>query len=148
MRYIEHYVLDVGMDTKLLYPKRKYYSSECVFRNTTNVTYVGADAIHEWMLRLFAPFEKLTLEGLSFQIVDESEGENIKYTVNAEFQMKYFLHGDPEPILAPRLFVFTIENADSSDAWDGLQFTKVLLYWDTALVMNEVKKRTAAKKAE
>jgi hypothetical protein len=148
LRYIEHYILDVEMDTRLLYPNRKYYSSDCVFRDTTDVTYVGADAIHDWMLKLFAPFSKVTLEGLSFQVVDESEGEKSKYTVNAEFQVKYFLHADPEPIFAPRLFVFTIENADSPEAWDGLQFTKVLLYWNPALVGNEVKRRAAAKETE
>jgi hypothetical protein len=147
LNYIETYVLEVGLDTTLPYPNTKWYSPHAVFRDTTNVTYTGADAIKTWMLQLFSPFDKVTLQGLSFQVVDESDGPVVKATVNAEFQVAYYLHGDPEPVFAPRLFVFTIENAEGEgdEAYEGLQFTKILLYWDPALVKNEVVRRAAAK---
>jgi hypothetical protein len=60
------------------------------------------------MKQLYASFDKVHFEGTRFMVVDESEGQEEKYTVNAERLMHYWLKGDPEPILAPRIFVFSI----------------------------------------
>jgi hypothetical protein len=145
LRFLESYALAVESDLSLPYPNTKYYSLPCPFFDTTNVTYTGADAIKTWMLKLFSPFDKVRLESLNFMVVDESESGKAYYTVNAEFMAKYWLKGDPEPILAPRLFVFTVTDTETEDGFDGLQFSEVHLYWDTALVSNEAKRRAERK---
>jgi hypothetical protein len=148
LRFIESYTLAVESDLSLTYPSTKYYSPTCPFYDTTNVIYAGADAIKAWMLHLFSPFDKVHLEGMSFMVVDESENGKAAFTVNAEFMATYWLKGDERPIEAPRLFVFTIEDGETEDGEDGLQFSEVHLYWDTALVANEAKRRAVLRKGE
>jgi hypothetical protein len=55
--------------------------------------------------------------------------------------VKYFVKGDPVPISVPRIFVFKIKDTESEDGFDGLQFFNVKLYWDTALLSNEIRRR-------
>ena len=89
------------------------------------------------------------MDGISFLVVDESKSDIDRhgslYTVNAEFMVKFYLRSDPEPVLVPRMFVFEIGRSVSDDGYDGLQFVQVKLYWDTALVKDEVRRRAAAK---
>jgi hypothetical protein len=143
LRFIEDYSNSIGADLTLSYPDTKYYGPHCTFFDTANVTYTGATAIKAWMKQLFAPFDKLHYEGTRFLVVDESEGNGAKYTVVAEGMMYYWLKGDPEPILAPRIFVFSISEAETSEGFDGLQFSDVRLYWNTALVTSEAQRRAA-----
>lgn len=145
LRFVEEYGNDIASSLQLQYPETKYYSPTCVFFDTTNVTYTGAKAIKEWMLQLFSPFEKIGFEGMSFLVVDEASTDGVRYTVNAEFMMEYYLNGSLEPISAPRMFVFEIGDSVTEDGFDGLQFTGVKLYWDTDLVKSEIKRRAAAK---
>jgi hypothetical protein len=146
LRFIEAYGNDVTGDLALPYSPTKFYAPSCTFADTTNVQYHGAVAIKEWMQQLFSPFDKVEFIGLSFLVIDESNTEEncSKYTVNAEFMAYYYFKGDPEPILAPRLFVFTIADSETEDGFDNLQNVDVKLYWDTALVKDERRRRLQA----
>jgi hypothetical protein len=143
LRFIEAYANEVAADLTLPYSPTRYYAPSCTFFDTTNVTYNGAIEIKSWMQRLFSPFDKVEFTGISFLVIDESdaEGNTPLYTVNAEFMANYCFKGDPEPILAPRLFVFTISRSETEDGFDGLQYVDVKLYWDTALVKDEKRRR-------
>jgi hypothetical protein len=144
LRFIEGYVRNISSDITLSYPDTKWYSPNCIFFDTTNVTYTGAKAIKTWMLKLFSPYDRLGAEGMRFQVVHESdEISGAKYTVNAELMTAFYLKGDPEPVLIPRIFVFVIEDSETKEGFDGLQYTDVRLYWDTDLVKSEARRRAA-----
>jgi hypothetical protein len=147
LRFIEAYTNEVSSSLTLSYPDTQYYSPTCNFFDTTNKNYVGATAIKTWMLKLFSPFSKVGIEPTSFLVIDEG-GDEKEWTVYFECMVDYYLKADQEkgrdevPILAPRIFVFVIgEEEEGSGGFDGLQFRDVKLYWDTALVSNEVKRR-------
>jgi len=147
LRFVHKYFTDVTSSLELEYPDNQYYAPSAVFFDTKNVTYNGAKNIKTWMLELFSPFDKLGLEGMSFLVVDESNSSTGKslYTVNAETMVSYYVKGDPIPILVPRLFVFEIRDGEDREGWDGLQFFNIKLYWDTALLVEEIKKRKLMK---
>ena len=127
LRFIEAYAHNSASDLTLSYPDTKWYSPDCVFFDTTNVTYVGAKDIKIWMLELFSPFDKVSLEALSFQVVDDSNDKGVfDCTVHTEWMVAYYLKGDPKPIFAPRMFVFQIQ--DGEGGFDGLQYVDVKLY--------------------
>jgi len=144
LRFVHKYFADVSGSLKLEYPDTQYYALSAVFFDTKNVTYTGAKDIKTWMLKLFSPFDKLALTGMSFLLIDESIPGKSLYTVNAETMVSYYVKGDPVPILVPRLFVFEIRDGENGEGWDGLQFFDIKLYWDTALLIDEIKKRKAA----
>ena len=87
------------------------------------------------------PFDKVELRGMSFVVIDETTETKALYTATVETMMTFYVKGDPEPISVPRLFVFEISDSESDDGFDGLQFFNVKLYWDTALLVNEIKRR-------
>lgn len=152
LSFIEAYVSNIASDLTLSYPDTKWYSPTCHFFDTTNTTYIGAKAIKTWMLELFSPFDRVGVESMSSQVVDESNtsntstgGKGALFTANSELMISYYPKGDPKPILAPRMFVFVIEDAVTEEGFEGLQFTDVKLYWDTDLVKSEMKRRAVAK---
>jgi hypothetical protein len=147
---VHKYFSDVTGSLALSYPDTQYYSASAKFFDTKNRTYVGAKAIKKWMRELFSPFDRLSLVGMSFLVVEEDSVEGVgnlerTWTVIAETMVGYYIKGDPEAILVPRLFVFVIKEGESGDGWDGLQFFDVKLYWDTALLLDEIKRRKGAK---
>ncbi|RFU26288.1 hypothetical protein B7463_g10043, partial [Scytalidium lignicola] len=141
LRFVHKYIKAVTSDLSLPYPDTKFYAPSAIFYDTTNVTYTGAEAIKTWMLKLFSPFDKVELRGMSFVVIDETTETGALYTATVETMVKFFVKGDPEPILVPRLFVFEIRDSVSDNGFDGLQFFNVKLYWDTALLLNEIKRR-------
>jgi len=141
LRFVYKYIKAVSDDLSLPYSPTKFYAPDAVFFDTTNVTYNGATAIKMWMLKLFSPFDKVSLEGMSFVVIDESTDGKTLYTAMVETMVKYFVKSDPKPISVPRLFVFQIEDSKSEDGFDGLQFFNVKLYWDTALLSNDIRRR-------
>jgi hypothetical protein len=141
LRFIHKYVKAVSADLSLPYSDTKFYAPAAVFFDTKNVTYSGAAAIKTWMLKLFSPFDKVELEGMSFIVMDESTKSNALYTATVETMVKFFVKGDPVPISVPRMFIFEIRDSVSDDGFDGLQFFDIKLYWDTALLSNEIKRR-------
>ncbi len=150
LRFVHKYFSDVTGSLALSYPDTQYYSPSAKFFDTKNRTYIGAKAIKKWMLELFSPFDKLSLAGMSFFVVEEDterEGGKLErtWTVNAETMVGYYVKGDPEAILVPRLFVFVIKEGETGEGWDGLQFFDVKLYWDTALLLDEIKRRKVSK---
>jgi hypothetical protein len=147
LRFVHKYFSDVTGSLELAYPDTQYYAPSAVFFDTKNVTYTGAKNIKTWMLELFSPFDKLELKGMSFLVVDESSPPTRQslYTVNAETMVSYYVKGDPVPILVPRFFVFEIRDGEGGEGWDGLQFFDIKLYWDTALLVEEIKRRKSAK---
>jgi hypothetical protein len=145
LRFVHKYFAEVTSSLKLEYPDTEYYAPSAVFFDTKNVTYTGAKDIKTRMLKLFSPFDKLALTGMSFLVVDESAPGKSLYTVNAETMVSYYVKGDPVPILVPRLFVFEIRDGENGQGWDALQFFDIKLYWDTALLVDEIEKRKAAK---
>ena len=147
LRFVEAYATEITSDLNLPYSSTKYFSPSSTFYDTTDVTYRGAENIKTWMLSLFSPFDKLEFTGLSSIVIDESElgGGSPKYTVIAEFLGKHWFKGDPEPILAPRAMIFTIVASETEDGFDGLQYSEVRLYWNTALVKDEKVRRSQVK---
>jgi hypothetical protein len=111
------------------------------------VTYRGAGDIKTWMQGLFSPFDKLEFTILSCIVLDESKQQrnSPKYTVIGEFLGKHWFKEDPEPILAPRAMIFTIVASETEDGFDGLQYSEVRLYWNTALVKDEKVRRSQVK---
>jgi hypothetical protein len=147
LRFIEAYTNEVSASLTLSYPDTRYYSPTRNFFDTTNKTHIGATAIKAWMLKLFSPISRVDMDPTSFLVLDESQDEQ-EWTVCFECMVEYFLKDDGKeggegvPILAPRIFVFTIgEEEAGTGGFDGLQFRDVKLYWDTALVSNEMKRR-------
>ena len=141
LRFVHKYVKAVGADLSLPYSDTKFFAPSAVFFDTKNVTYTGAAAIKTWMLKLFSPFDKMELDGMNFIVIDESTESNALYTATVETMVKFFVKGDPVPIFVPRLFIFEIRDSVSEDGFDGLQFYDIKLYWDTALLSNEIKRR-------
>jgi hypothetical protein len=145
LRFVESYAEELSSDLALPFSPTKYFSPSCTFYDTSNVTYRGFREIKAWMQRLFTPFDKLDFTGLSFLVVDESgRGLGPNYTVIAEFIGNHYFKGDPEPIVVPRLMVFTLAESETDDGFDGLQYVDVKLYWNTALVKDEKMKRDQA----
>ncbi|KAK9481816.1 hypothetical protein V1527DRAFT_478410 [Lipomyces starkeyi] len=122
----------------LPYSNTKFYAPSAIFFDTTNVTYVGAAAIKTWMLALF-------LLSTNLLVIDESTETKALYTAIVETMVNYFVKGDPVPISVPRIFVFEIMDSESEDGFDGLQFFDIKLYWDPALLSNEIKRRREEK---
>jgi hypothetical protein len=147
LRFVHKYFSDVTGSLELTYPDTQYYAPSAVFFDTKNVTYTGAKNIKTWMLKLFSPFDKLELKGMSVLVVDESSSSTGKslYTVNAETMVSYYVKGDLVPILVPRFFVFEIRDGENEEGWDKLQFFDIKLYWDTALLVDEIKRRKSSK---
>lgn len=145
LRFVHKYIKAVTSDLSLPYSDTKFYAPSSIFFDTTNVTYHGAEAIKAWMLNLFSPFDRVDLQGMSFMVIDESTENTAFYTATVETMVKFYVKGDPSPILAPRLFVFEIRDSESDDGFDGLQFFNIKLYWDTALLTNEIKRRREEK---
>ena len=145
LRFIHQYIAAVSTDLSLPYSATKFYAPSAIFFDTKNINYIGADAIKTWMLELFSPFDKVTLDAMSFTVIDESAERRSFYTVNFEAMANYFVKGDPVPISVPRIFVFEIRDSESEDGFDKLQFFDVKLYWDTALLSNEIRRRQEQK---
>jgi hypothetical protein len=141
LRFIHAYVGDVTGNLNLDSSDTKFYAPSAVFFDTTNVTYTSAGAIKKWMRQLFSKVDKLEADAKSFLVIDESTSYKTLYTVNAEFNFRYFVKGDPSPILVPRMFVFEIRDKESEDGFDDLQLYDVKLYWDTALLKDEIRRR-------
>jgi hypothetical protein len=144
LRFIHAYTEDVTGNLDLNSSDTKFYAPTAVFFDTTNVTYTGADAIKKWMRELFSKLDKLEADPKSFLVIDESTASKKLYTVNAEFNFRYFVKGDPSPIVVPRMFIFEIRNKESEDGFDDLQFFDIKLYWDTAQLKDEIKRRVVA----
>ena len=143
VRFVHAYADDVTVNLDLNSSDTKFYAPSAVFFDTTNVTYTGAHAIKKWMRELFSKLDKLEADPKSFLVVDESTADKALYTVNAEFNFRYFVKGDPRPIVVPRMFVFEIRDKESEDGFDNLQFFDIKLFWDTALLKDEVTRRHA-----
>lgn len=141
LRFIHNYFEAVSADLSLPYPDTKYYAPSTTFFDTKNVTYHGASTIKTWMLELFSPFDKVALKAFSIILIDESTEKQVFYTVTVETMVSFFMKGDEVPISVPRIFVFEIKDTETEDGYDGLQFSKVSLYWDTALLVNEISRR-------
>ncbi|KAK9481779.1 hypothetical protein V1527DRAFT_478567 [Lipomyces starkeyi] len=145
VRFVHKYIAEVSADLSLPYSDTKFYAPSAIFFDTTNVTYVGAAAIKTWMCALFSPFDKVSLHALSLIVIDESTETKALYTAIVETMVNYFVKGDPLPISVPRIFVFEIRDSESEDGFDGLQFFDIKLYWDPALLSNEIKRRREEK---
>jgi len=127
LRFIEAYANNIVSDLTLSYPDTLWYSPDCVFFDTTNVTYIGAKDIKTWMIKLFSPFDRVALEALTFLVIDDtSDKGGFDCTVYTEWMVAYYLKNDPNPIFAPRMFVFRIKEGESG--FDGLQYVDVKLY--------------------
>ncbi|KUJ11030.1 uncharacterized protein LY89DRAFT_739245 [Mollisia scopiformis] len=140
LKYLEDYISEVTSDFRLLYPNTKYYSPDAIFHDNA-ATFHGANDIKAMMKLVFGKFEKASMEPRYLQVIDETEGEKALYTVIGELMVSYYIKGDAEPVLAPRLMVFTIMNGTDSEAYDGLVFSEVYLSWNVGIVKDEVARR-------
>ena len=139
LRFVQSYADEICQDLSLPYSPTKYFSPTCDFEDTTRITYHGAIEIKTWMQGLFEPFNKLDFPPRHCIVVDDSDrnGSEPVYTAIAELDGYHWFRGDTEPIVVPRIMIFEIRQSVSDDGYDGLQFTKVKLYWNTSLLKEE-----------
>ena len=150
LRFVESYSTEVCQDLTLPYSSTKYFSPTCDFHDTSNVTYHGADAIKAWMQQLFSPFDKLDIPTRKAIVIEHSTSRDSHtngieqspiYTVVVEHDAHHWFKGDSEPIVVSRAMIMEISASVTDDGFDGLQFSNVRLYWNTALLVEERKRR-------
>jgi hypothetical protein len=139
LKFIETYSTEICDDLSLPFAPTRFFSPTCSFYDTSNVTYTGATNIIKWMQGLFAPFSKLDFECINAFVIDwtSDQQHQPKYIVTAEFNAHYWFKGDPDRISVPRIMIFEIGSGSNEDAADGLQYTAVRLYWNTAILKDE-----------
>jgi hypothetical protein len=155
LRFVESYSTEICQDLTLPYSPTKYFSPTCDFQDTTDVTYQGADAIKAWMQQLFSPFDRLDIPTRKAIVIEHSTSKDSRndgieqspiYTVVVEHDAYHWFKGDAEPIVVPRAMIIEISESVTDDGFDGLQFSSVRLYWNTALLVEERKRRVEGNK--
>ncbi len=112
-------------------PSSKFYAPNAIFHDTKGDVYISGPNIWNRTKRLLAPFSKVRHEVVEIRVISTP---NEKDTVYAEFVTHFRLKGDESDVVAPRLFIFTISEAESPDATDGLQIHDMSLFWDTSIL--------------
>lgn len=87
-----------------------------------------------WMKKLFGQFEGLRHDIVNIWEIRQNDNSS---TLFVQMVRNIWIPGNktekPE-VSAPTFWVCSIGTADNEDAFAGLQFKEVWLYWDTALL--------------
>lgn len=131
LRFIEKYSIKVDSLDLASTPSTAFYSPLAIFHDHKGDVHLGGSAIWHRMQRIFAPFSRTFHEVVEVRVVPGADGRDIVY---AEFLTHFWLKGDEEDIVAPRFFVWTIEEAVDDGGTDGLQIVEARLFWDTGIL--------------
>ncbi|TAQ90316.1 hypothetical protein B7494_g1353 [Chlorociboria aeruginascens] len=133
LRFLEHYAQKIN-SAEYSGSYLPYYHPDAVFHDATGVDYVGGEAIWTWIRGLFAPFEKIYMEGKHILVIAKPDGTHVIY---CEWLAHFWLKGHQEDITIPRSMVFTLGRAEGDGeaiGFEGLQILDVRLYYDRSLL--------------
>jgi len=122
----------------------RFYGKDVVFHNQNNVDYHGSDQMWSWMKQIFGQFEHLRHDIHWAWDIEQTNGESkliVQMTRNIWIKGS---HAKEPEVSAPAMFICTIGPADHPDAFEGLQFKEVWLYWDTMLLAPHMGKDAVA----
>lgn len=128
----------------------KYYSKDLVFHNQNGAEYHGGDQMWAWMKRLFAEFGRLQHQIHQMWDIEEEGGT---HTLSGQVIRNIWMpenHSDKPDVSVPMFWLSKVgpADADYADAFMGLQFKEVWLYWDTMLLAPHLAKDAVAFKTK
>src|SRR6201996_4520289 len=112
----------------------KYYSKDVVFHNQNNAEYHGPDQMWAWMKKIFGQFERLRHDPLKIWDIKQDDGSSVVMVQMVRNLWVLGNTGEKPDVRAPTFWLCTIGPADHPDAFNGLQYKEVWLYWDTMLL--------------
>ena len=108
-----------------------FYASTSVLTNIDNTTITGAQAIWDYYIQLYKPFE-VDHEIVSMTVVtDEDSGDN---TLIGEFVTGLARNDRKETVKLPQAFVYEIRKAEEGKGSGGLQIWAIRCYFDRGLL--------------
>lgn len=110
----------------------KYYSSTAILVNTDQSTIHGAEAIWEYYIRLYGPFECCAHDIISMTLVSD-EGTDV-HTLTVETTNNLHLKNGKEPVSLPQAFAYEIAKSEGGSGMYGLQINQVRCYFDRGLL--------------
>lgn len=128
----------------------KYYSKDVVFHNQNGAEYYGGDQMWAWMKRLFGEFGRLQHPILQLWDIEEDDGTHTLFVQMIRNVWMHGNHSDKPDVSAPAFWVCKIGSADADypDAFMGIQYKEVWIYWDTMLLAPHVGKDAVAFKTK
>ena len=115
-------------------PPTDFYASTSVLRNIDNSTISGAQAIWDYHIELYKPFEKVEHEFVSMTIVSDDESGNS--TLFGEFVTGLVRSDGKEEVTVklPQAFVYEIREAEEGKGRGGLQIWEIRCYFDRGIL--------------
>lgn len=116
-------------------PPTDFYASTSILKNIDNSTISGAQAIWDYYIELYKPFEKVEHETVSMTIVsDDESGNSTLYTEFVTGLVKADGKGVKEEVKLPQAFVYEIREAEEEKGWGGLQIWEIRCYFDRGIL--------------
>lgn len=152
LAFFEKYVNHVQA-IDLAGPFSDFYAPSAVFFNGDGKIYRGGNAIWEWMKDLFGPFERLDFDHevirvLPFDDDDDTTGRSKdKWRILTEHVMTAYLKGElaGQGIPLRRDMSWVVgPSEEEGTGTDGLQWFEGKVWWDTAVLGQEVDRRQKA----
>lgn len=138
-RFFEAYAHAVNTRTFGQGSMTRWYSSKVTYRSETGKVFQSADEMKAWMSELFFSFEKIN--HVPEYYLQYTEGG--VFRVHAGFLRQFWLKGntgEKPDTETPTSWVCEIGPGDEPDAYLGLQFKKVSLYWDKTKTVELLKR--------
>jgi hypothetical protein len=86
-----------------------------------------------WMKQIFGQFERLRHDLLKIRDIEQDDGSSVVMVQMVRNLWMLGNTGEKPDVSAPTFWLCRIGPADHPDAFNGLQFKEVWLYWDTML---------------
>jgi hypothetical protein len=128
LSFLEQYYQTIDSLSLSSVPSSKFYAQDAIFRDAKGDISFSGPNIWGCMQRNLSTFEKIQHEVVELRVVGEEEEER-RWVVYAEFLTHFRLKGDVEDVVAPRLFVFRIDEGE-----EGMRILEVRLFWDTGVL--------------
>ena len=108
-----------------------FYAPNSVLTNIDNTTITGAQAIWDYYIQLYGPFQ-VEHEVVSITVVTDTESGN--NTLNGEFLTILARRDGKGTVKIPQAFVYEIREAEVGQGVGGLQIWAVRCYYDRSLL--------------